>query len=345
MPSSTPAIRFAVIGLDHAHVFSMAATLRRAGAELAAVLPEGGLADGFAKLFPDAPPVRDRREILDDASIELVISAAIPDERAAIGVEAMHAGKDFLVDKPGMTDLDQLERVRAVQRETGRFYHVYFSERLGNAATVRAGELAAAGVIGRVLHTVGLGPHRLAAKHRPAWFFERARYGGILTDIGAHQADQFLFFTGAQSARVAASRVANHAHPEHPGLEDFGEMLLEGESATGYVRVDWFTPDGLPTWGDGRLMVVGTEGTLEVRKEIDLDGRPGASHLFVVDRGGVRREDCSGVEAPFAAQFLRDVRERTETAMPQAHSFRASELALRAQAQATVVPGTPEIER
>ena len=42
----------------------------------------------------------------------------------------------------------------------------------------------------------------------------------------------------------------------------------------GTMRLDWFTPDGLPDWGDGRLFLVGTEGTLELRKNLDLEGRP-----------------------------------------------------------------------
>lgn len=336
--SVPPPIRFAAIGLDHPHVIGMALALRRAGAEFAALVPQAGpLGEGVRKLFLSPGP-RAKREILDDAAIDLVVSAAVPDERAALGIAVMRAGKDYLVDKPGFTDLDQLERVRAVQAETGRRYAVYFSERFENPATARASELVAAGAIGRVLQTVGLGPHRLNAGQRPAWFFERARYGGILTDLGSHQADQFLHFTGAAEARVVASRVANHAHPEHPGLEDFGEMLLETDGATGYARVDWFTPDGLPTWGDGRLVLLGTDGTIEIRKEVDLAGREGGSHLFLVDREGVRHE-AAATPAPFAARFLDDLRGRTETAMSQHHCFAASELALRAQAAAGRVPG------
>ena len=331
----TDPVRFAAIGLDHPHGIGMAFSLRGAGAEFAAVVPgEGPVADGFLKLFPDVPRVADASEILGDPSIQLVSCAGIPDERAPLGLEAMRAGKDFLTDKPGFTTRGQLAEVRKTQAETGRIYSVYYSERHENRATVRAGELVHGGAIGRVLQTLGLGPHRLNAPNRPPWFFERERYGGILTDIASHQAEQFLFFTGASEARVVHSRVGNLAHPEHPGLEDYGEMLLEGGGATGYVRVDWFTPDGLPTWGDVRLMILGTEGTIEVRKEVDLAGREGGNHLFLVNGDGVRHEDCSQVELPFAGRLLADVRDRTETAMPQAHCFLASELALEAQARA-----------
>ncbi|MGI9431336.1 MAG: Gfo/Idh/MocA family protein [Myxococcota bacterium] len=335
MSDTNDAVRFSVIGLDHPHVVGMAFSLKAAGAELVSVLPQKGpIGDGFLKLFPDTPRASSAAEILEDPTIQLIANAGIPNERAPFGLEVMRAGKDFLVDKPGFTTLDQLEEVRRVQRETGRIYSVYYSERHENRATVRAGELVQEGAIGRVLQTLGLGPHRLNAPNRPAWFFERERYGGILTDIASHQAEQFLFFTGATEARVVHSRVGNRAHPEYPGLEDFGEVLFEGGGATGYVRVDWFTPDGLPTWGDCRLMILGTEGTIEVRKEVDLAGRDGGNHLFLVDGSGVHHEDCSQAPLPFAPRLVADIRDRTETAMPQAHCFLASELALRAQAQA-----------
>ena len=253
----------------------------------------------------------------------------------------MRHGKDYLSDKPGFTTLDQLAEARRVQRETGRIYSVCYSERFQNRATVRAGELVQSGAIGRPIQTVGLGPHRLNAASRPAWFFERSRYGGILADIGSHQADQFLFFTGSTSAEVVASQVANFAHPEYPELEDFGDMLLRGDGGRGYIRVDWFTPDGLGTWGDGRLTILGTDGYIELRKYIDLAGRPGGDHLFLVDKQETRYIDCRDQDLPFGRQLLNDVRNRTETAMPQAHAFLASELALRAQAMARALRPEP----
>jgi predicted dehydrogenase len=313
----------------------MAKALVEAGAELVAYFPaDAPLAPVFAKLHPAARAAREAREILEDPSIGLVLGAGVNCERAPLGIEVMRHGKDFFVDKPGFTELGQLEEARRVQRETKRIYFVCFSERFESRATAKASELVGAGAIGRVLHTIGMGPHRLNAAHRPRWFFERARYGGILADIASHQMDQFLHFTGSRTARVVASQVANHHHPDWPELEDFGEALLEGEGASGYVRVDWFTPDGLPVWGDGRLVLLGTGGTLEVRKYVDPEGRPGGDHVFLVDGRGTRYFDCRDVELCYGRLLLDDVANRTETAMSQAHCFAASELALRAQAQA-----------
>ena len=335
MTNSLPPIRVATIGLDHGHIFGMTQAVVSAGAELVSYLSaEGGIADAYAKAHPNARAVTDPREILEDETVQLVLCAAVNADRAGVGVQAMQHGKDFMTDKPGVTDLGQLAEVRRVQAETGRIYSVCFSERLENPATVRASELVAKGAIGRVLQTVGLGPHRINAPARPEWYFQRARYGGILCDIASHQMDQFLHFTGTTDARVVASRIANHAHPEYPELEDFGEVLLEGDGCSGYVRVDWFTPDGLPSWGDGRLTILGTDGFMEIRKNVDIGGREGGSHLFWVDGEETRHVNCSQVELPYGRLLLADVRERTETSMTQEHCFRACELSLTAQAEA-----------
>ena len=313
----------------------MAGYLNLAGAEMVAYVPEPGwIGDVFAKQFPDADARTERAAVLEDDTIALVLGAGIPDERAGIGIDVMRHGKDCVSDKPGFTEPEQLGLARRVQAETGRRFVVWFSERFDSRATLRAGELVRAGAIGRVIQTLGLGPHRLDASAREPWFFQRARYGGILTDLASHQMDQFLHFTGADTPTVVAARVANRAHPESPGLQDFGEAILEAEEASGYARVDWFTPDGLASWGDVRLLLIGTEGQIEVRKNVDLAGREGGDHLFLVDREGTRHIDCSRDPLPFAGLLLDDVARRTETAVTQKHCFLASDLALRAQAAA-----------
>jgi predicted dehydrogenase len=327
-------LRFAVICVDHGHIFGQVDALLRAGGELVSFYADGGLIEEFMERYPQAPRVDDRRRILEDPSIRLIVSAAIPCERAPLGIEVMRHGKDYMVDKPGATSLQQLAAVREVQAETKRIYSVWYSEHFETRSTVKAGELVQSGAIGCVITTTGFGPHRLNKATQPDWFFRREKYGGILTDIASHQCEQFLFFTGASDAEVVAATVANRANPETPELQDFGEMLLRAAGATGYIRVDWFTPDGLPAWGDGRLFIVGTEGTIELRKYVDIAGRPGIDHLFLVDRKGVHRIDCSAVELPYGRQLVRDVLERTETAMPQERCFRAMELALTAQAMA-----------
>jgi predicted dehydrogenase len=328
-------LRFAAIGINHAHIYGQVDCLLNAGAEFVGFhAPEDDLAKAFAERYPQAPRVADRRRLLEDATIPLIISAGIPADRAPLGVEVMRHGKDYMTDKPGMTSLEQLAEVRRVQAETGRIYSICYSEHFETRSTVKAGELVAAGAIGKVVNTTGIGPHKLKNLPRPDWFYRRERTGGVLTDIGSHQCEQFLFFADALDAEVVAATVANRANPETPELQDFGELLLRTGNVTGYVRVDWFTPDGLPTWGDGRLMILGTEGYLELRKYIDVAGAPGIDHLFLVDRKGMKRIDCTGVELPYGRQLIADVSNRTETAMPQVRCFNAMKLALTAQAMA-----------
>ncbi len=328
-------IKFAVVGINHPHIYGMVGAILRGGGEFIsfyAKQPE--LVAAFTQKFPQPKLARSEDEVLNDPSIQLVLSSITPMERAPLGIRVMQHGKDYLSDKPGITFLDQLAEVHKVQAETHRIYSIMYSERLENRATVKAGELVKAGAIGRVVQTIGLGPHRMDAKTRPAWFFDYPSYGGIICDIGSHQADQFLYFTNSTKAEVVASQIGNVGHPQYPKFQDFGDMMLHGDGGAGYVRVDWFTPDGLASWGDGRLTILGTEGFIEIRKNVDIAGRPGESHLFLVDNRETRYIDCKNVTLPFGPQLVSDVVNRTETAMPQAHCFLATELVLKAQQQA-----------
>jgi predicted dehydrogenase len=328
-------IRFAVIGINHSHIYGQVDCLLRAGATLAGFYAkEDELAVPFAARYPQAPRVADRDALLHDPAVALIVTSGISAERAPLGIEAMRAGKDFMSDKPGITSLAQLAEARRVQAETGRIFSICYSEHFEVRCVVKAAELLHAGAIGKLVNTVGLGPHRLNRAIRPAWFFDRAQYGGILTDIASHQVEQFLFFTGAEDATIASACVANRANPADPGLQDFGEMLLRTDDVTGYIRVDWFTPDGMPTWGDGRLVLVGTEGTIELRKYLDIAGENGADHLILADRQGIQRIDCTHVDLPYGSALVHDILHRTETAMPQARCFKAMEIALTAQAMA-----------
>ncbi len=325
-------IRFAVIGLNHGHIYGQVEALINGGGELVAVYAkEPDLLQDFSKRYPKAKVAKTEDEILEDNSIQLVASAAIPVDRAPLGIRVMRHGKDFMSDKPGIITLEQLAAVKRVQKETKRIYSIMYSERLGNPASVKAGELVQAGAIGRVIQTIGLGPHRMRPETRPDWFFDPAKAGGILSDIGSHQSDQFLFFTGSTQAEVTSSQIGNFNNPQYPQFADFGDMNVRSPKGTGYIRIDWFTPDGLDTWGDGRLTILGTEGYIESRKYIDIAGREGGNHLFLVDQKETKYYNCSNVPMPYGEQLVSDVVNRTETAMSQEHCFLATELALKAQ--------------
>ncbi len=328
---------FAAAHLDHGHIYGQCNGLTEAGATLKWVFdPDAKKIESFLAKYPGVRAARSLEEILDDPSVRLVAAAAVPSERGPIGCRVMRAGKDYFTDKTPFTRMEQLDEARRVAAETGRKYMVYFSERLHVECAMHAGDLVHGGAIGRVLQVIGLGPHRLGKASRPAWFFEREKYGGILCDIGSHQFEQFLFYSGATDATVTHAAVANFANPDTPELEDFGEASLLGNNgASNYIRVDWFTPDGLRTWGDGRTIILGTKGYIEMRKYIDVGRSATGDHLFLVDESGEQHmELAGGVGFRFFGELIIDCLERTEKAMTQAHAFKAAELCLKVQAAA-----------
>jgi predicted dehydrogenase len=333
-------MRFAAIGLDHRHIYHMVGGLLDAGADCAGFDPatsDPRVLAGFRERFPQLAEAR-ADELLDDPTIELVVCAGIPSERGPLAIRAMRSGKDVMVDKPGVTSFEQLAAVEHAVAETGRIFSVCFSERFIVPSTIVAGKLIADGAIGRIVQTLGLGPHRLNRAIRPDWFFDKQYFGGILTDIASHQIDQFLHFTGSQDAEIIASGVGHFGAPDLPDFEDFGEVLLRSDRASGYIRVDWFTADGLPTWGDGRLTILGTEGTIELRKYLDIAGRPGTDHLFLVDKAGTRHIDASGEPLTYFRDLIADVANRSERAVTQRHVFTVCRLALHAQDRAVRLP-------
>jgi predicted dehydrogenase len=339
------AVRFAAVGLDHAHAFGQIAGLLDQGCQLVGLSsddPAAAITQAVRDRWPDVAWVDDSRSLLTDPSLDLIVTAAVPDRRSAIAVEALTNGKDVVADKPGCITLDQLDEIEKAVAQSGRFWSVTFSERFEVRCAIKAGQLVREGRIGQVVQTLGLGPHRegdrahlAGGQGRPVWFYDRHRTGGILTDIASHQIDQFLWFTDSKEAEVVSSTVANYTHPESPKMQDFGEVTLRSANAHGYVRVDWYTPQGLPTWGDGRLVILGTEGYIELRKYVDVAGRPGRDHLFLVDEAGTEYVDCSDVRLSYYPDLVRDVVDRTETAGPQRHTFEVMRLAIEAQQSAT----------
>lgn len=325
---------FAAAALDHGHIYGMCNGLREAGATLKWVYDaDPQKVEQFIKTYPEVKPARCLEEILEDPEVKLVAAAAVPNLRCELGLRVMDAGKDYFTDKTPLTSLAQLEAARLKTRETGQKYMVYYSERLHVESAVYAGQLVKAGAIGKVISMLGLGPHRLNAPSRPDWFFKKEQYGGILCDIGSHQIEQILYFTGSEDATLQSARIANYGHPQYPELDDFGDATLVTESgASAYFRVDWFTPDGLSTWGDGRTIIQGTDGYIELRKYVNVAADKAGDHIFLVDHQGEHYISAAGKTGfPFFGQLILDCLNRTENAMTQDHAFKAAELCVKAQ--------------
>ena len=336
---------FSAARLDHGHIYGMCNALTAAGATLKYVWdPDPEKVAHFLKLYPQAAPAESEDQILQDPETMMVAAAAVTSERGPFGVKVMEHGKDYFTDKAPFTTMAQLDRAKETVRKTGKKYMVYYSERLHVEGAILAGYMVEAGEIGKVVQVMGVGPHRLGAPNRPDWFFVKEKYGGILCDIGSHQIEQYLFFAGEKDARVTSSRIANYANAAHPELDDFGDCAITGANGTtNYFRVDWFTPSGLRTWGDGRTLILGTEGFIEIRKYIDLAReKEGGNHVYLVNGSGEKYVDATGVTGyPFFGKLILDCLNRTEEAMTQDHAFKAAELCLQAQEKA--VDLTPDV--
>lgn len=328
---------FAAIGLDHGHIYGMCSGLIQAGADLVAVYdPDPQKVKLFCRKFPQAKAVSTEEEILKDDSVKLVAGACIPNDRPALGLRVLDNDKHYFSDKPGFTKLSQIEKAKEKVKEKTLKWGIYYSERIHVESAVFAGQLIDEGAVGRVVQVIGTGPHRAQADKRPAWFFDPKYYGGILCDIGSHQIEQFLHYAGAKDAEVLHSKVANYNFKGYPKFQDFGDATLVADNgATFYFRVDWFTPDGLGTWGDGRVIILGTEGYIELRKYIDIARDSSGDHLYLVDREGEKHFVLSGkVGYPFFGQFILDCLNGTENAMTQEHIFKAASLGIKAQEKA-----------
>lgn len=328
---------FSVAFLDHGHINGQTNGLLQAGATLKYVFDtDPQRLEAFCLKYPQATIASSFEQILEDSDTKLVACAAIPNLRADIGKQVLLCGKDFFTDKSPFTSLEQLAQIKQVCEQTKGFYSVYYAERLHNEAAWQAGELIKQGAIGQVIQVLNIAPHRLSKDTRPDWFFDKSQYGGILTDIGSHQVEQFLTYANVADATINFARVDNFSNPDKPELEDFGEMSMTGSNgASFYSRVDWFTPKGQETWGDGRTFIIGTKGTIECRKYNDITRKAPASTVFLTNDEGEHEIDCLGQSSfPFFGQLILDCINRTENSMTQEHIFKAAELSMLAQQQA-----------
>jgi predicted dehydrogenase len=328
---------FAAVRLDHGHIYGMCNGLTEAGATVKWVYDaDPKKTDAFLLKYPQAKVARSMDEVLSDPDVKLVASSAITSERGPLGCTVMEAGKDYFSDKAPFTTMAQLDQSKAVVAKTGRKHMVYYAERIHNECAMFATDLVERGAIGKVLSLTILAPHRLAKATRPAWFFKKEQYGGILCDLGSHQFEQVLTYTGASDAKITYATAGNYANQDTPELEDLGEACVTSDNGSlSYVRVDWFTPGGLTAFGDGRTFIVGTKGTIELRKYLDVARDPQGDQVYIVDSKGMQHLSVSGkVGFRFFGQLIQDCQHRTETAMTQAHAFKAAELSLRAQEMA-----------
>ncbi len=298
-------IKFAVCGMSHDHVNGMIGAVQRGGGELVAAW--GGEEDklaAFRKKYPDVKLVTTQDEILDDPSVQLVLTSQIASERAGIAVRAMKRGKDVLSDKPGLTTLQQLAEVRKTIAETKRIYAIMYSELLEVKAAVYAGELIRQGAIGKVIQTINIAPHQIfqhggeagGGSGRPDWFWNPDQYGGILCDIGSHQVDQFLFFyridRGGEVVESCRSRMC--AIPNTRASKILATWFCAATAASVMCASTGSRPTAWEPGATAGSSILGTDGySMEVRKYTNVvaSGHQGKNNLFVVDSKQARYID------------------------------------------------------
>ena len=222
-----------------------------------------------------------------------IVCAAIPRDRAAIAIDAMAHGKDVMVDKPGVTSFDQLAIVEQAVRETGRIFSICFSERFVVPATIVAEKIIAVGAIGRVIHTTGLGPHRLNRAIRPDWFFDVDAYGGN-PDRYRVAPDRSIspLSRAPPMPRSSLRPWPMWATSRPPASRISATYCFEANTPAVTFASTGLRPTACRPGATDGLSIVGTEGTIEMRKYVDLAGRTGTDHVFVVDRSGTRHIDA-----------------------------------------------------
>lgn len=335
-------MKFAVIGLNHGHIYGQVeGLLTIPGATCAGFhAAEDDLAAQFSQRYPHIPR-RSQRDLLNDKSIDLITSASINSEKGGLAVDVLNAGKHFFVDKPPLTTLEHVAAVKAALQSSRKMMFVFYGERMSCQFDIRAKQLIEEGAIGEVVHVMGLGPHRLNPASRPAWFLDPAQHGGTLNDIASHQVEWFVWITG-QRIKSFSSRVGHFNNNSPATFEDFADATITGENGvTGYIRVDWLTPDKSPIWGDIRGLIVGTKGTIEIRRTINLAAKDDADRtgLMLMTTNDIppHRVDCRNILIEWPTQIANSLKQNRNLLLDHDTLLHVMEMSVKMQQQATRV--------
>ncbi len=324
-------IVFSVVGLAHGHIYQMTEGLIYAGAILKYVYDENKSSlKEFVCRYRGAVAVNSYEEILNDNEVDLVVIADIPCKRASVAIRAMNSGKNVFTAKAPFITSEQKQKVEETINLTQKKYFVYYSERLASEAAMYACNAIKSGIIGKVINVEILAPHRLGS--RPEWFFKKECSGGIFVDIGSHQFEQFLYYTGNDNANIIAATIRKSVNESNEEYECFGDVYLKGENgATGYIRVDWLTPDSLPVFGDGRVFILGEKGFIELRKYIDI-GSGNTEVVIVCNDAKCQKVSVKDItKITFFNDLLDDILNGGNKTMSLHHTLYTMELALKTQ--------------
>lgn len=255
--------RIAIIGAAHPHVDYVLDELTRADrADFVLVGVQDSdraVAEHHAARF--GVPAYDRTEDLLAEGVDIAVIAGVYGARGSDVVAALRAGAHVLADKPLCTTLDELDEIEAVAAEVGRTVNLLLEKR-GYPETLAALDVVRAGELGDIVGVTSSGPHKLNRDQRPAWFFDRAQYGGILADLSVHDLDAALLFAPADEGVVRGAVSAPLDGAE--GFTRYGAATLTTPNTVVSAEVSWLTPQASDVHGDYRLRLIGTRGTAEI---------------------------------------------------------------------------------
>ncbi len=218
----------------------------------------------------------DPAELMADERLELVVVCTPSHTHAQLAVQALHAGRNVLVEKPMATSLAEAEAMIQAAEAAGRVLTV-FQNRRWDPDFLRVKQILDQNVLGPV-HLIRMG--RYGYQRRHDWQTLRRLGGGLLNNWGAHVLDQALLLLGGSYRELFADLQRTAGAGD---AEDHVKVVLRGENGT---VVDVEITSGCvypqPEW-----LVLGRYGSL-MGNTRHLEWKyydPAAAPTLVVDEG------------------------------------------------------------
>lgn len=205
-----------------------------------------------AKLrYPEVKIVRKAAEIFSDSSIDLVVINVPNESHFDYAVQALHAGKHVVVEKPFTVTTAEADQLIALAKEKRKIITVFQNRRWdGDFMTVK--KIIENNWLGKV---VELEVHYDRFRNyieANTWKEESGKGSGILYNLGSHMLDQVLALFGMPAevdARVGIQR---------PGgkVDDYYDIRMVYKGFHAIVKSSYLVREQGP-----RYIVHGTEGS------------------------------------------------------------------------------------
>ncbi|MGQ9632259.1 MAG: Gfo/Idh/MocA family protein [bacterium] len=321
-------MKFGIIGCQHGHIAQFIdEMLAIPGTEFLGIVEDDPwLAESLSRRYD--VPLLERREDLLNLGVELVGSSARNDLKADLICYCLGRGLHVMVDKPLVITLGDLGRVMSAVEGSRAQLGLMLTERF-NPPIAHLKNLIDRGELGRIVHFTILKPHKIVASTRPPWHFVKSQNGGIIADLAIHDVDLLRWYLGCEVKSFHAYE-SQYTLLDKPAFSDNAEIFLIMENgATAFLRPDWLMPDAYPTWGDGRIFCVGTEGCAEIRTTGDpFAGTPGEL-IVTTNKSAPRKITPDPVGRNLAQDFIDRIEGRGICLLTHSEIFKSTETTLR----------------